>query len=105
MLGSSILNPLVWTRAVETSLCRDHQPGRIRVQRFSNNLFTHVGTVGVRGVNEIDSQFDRALQYTYRFGTIGWLTPDSVARDAHSAETKTIDTKIASDRELAALRS
>jgi len=55
MFRAPILDPSVGARPVEASFCGDHQPGRVGVQSFSDNLFTHAGAVGVRRVDEIDS--------------------------------------------------
>src|SRR5712671_3570061 len=56
----SVFSPLVGTCAVKAALGSDDQPCRVRVQRLSDDFFTHAGTIGVRGVDEIDPQFHSA---------------------------------------------
>src|SRR4029077_19775263 len=101
----SVFNPLVGTWVVKAALSRDHQPFRIRVQRLSYDFFTHAGTIGVRGVDEIDSQFDSAPQNTDGLSPICRLAPNSISRDSHRAESQARNAKISSDQEFAGLFS
>src|ERR1700686_1863658 len=73
------------------------------MQRLSNNFFTHAGTIGVRGVDEIDSQLDSTTQNPNGLRPICGLAPNSISRDAHRAESKARNAKITSDQELARL--
>src|SRR6202022_73863 len=90
----SIFNPLVGTWPHIAALSGDHQPSRIRVQRLSYDFFTHTGTIGVRGVDEIDSQFDSAPQNPDGLSPIRRLAPDSISRDSHRAEPQARNPKI-----------
>jgi hypothetical protein len=62
VLRRSVLNPLVGTRPIKTALGGDYEVGRIGMQSLGDDCFTHVRTVGVGGINEIDAQFDGAPQ-------------------------------------------
>jgi hypothetical protein len=97
----SVFNPSVGTRAIKAALCGDHEPWRIGVQRLSYDFFTHAGTIGVRGVDEIDSQLDSAPQNPDSFGPVRRFAPNSISRDSHRAESQAGGTKIASDQEFA----
>ena len=55
----------------------------IGVQSFGDDFFAHARAVGVRGVDEIDSQFDGTPQDTDGLGSICGLAPNSLSRDAH----------------------
>src|ERR1700724_1830197 len=99
----SIFNPLVGTEPVKAALGGDHQPRRIGVQRLSYDFFTHAGTIGVRGVDEIDSQFDCAPQDPDGLSPIRRLAPNSISRDTHRAESQARNAKVVSDQEFASL--
>src|SRR6202023_1543989 len=99
----SILNPLIRTWPIKAPLRGDHQICRIGMQRLSYDFFTHAGTIGVRGVDEIDSQFDSAPQNADGHSPICRLPPNSISCDSHRAESQARNTKIISDQELAGL--
>src|ERR1700687_3970034 len=101
VFGLSIFNPLIRTWPIEASLSGDQQIHRIGMQRLSYDFFTHARTIGVRGVDEIDSQFDSAPQNPNGLRPIGGLAPNSISCDAHRAESKARNAKITSDQELA----
>ena len=71
------------------------------MQSLGNDLFTHEWAVGIRGVDEIDSQFHGAPHHSYGLGPIRGLTPDSFARDPHCAISKPRDAQIVSNHEFA----
>jgi len=71
----SVFNPLVGTRPHKAALSGDHQSCRIRVQRLSDDFFANVGTVGVCGIDKIDSQFDGAPQNPDGLSPICGLAP------------------------------
>jgi hypothetical protein len=75
------------------------------VQRLSYDFFTHAGTIGVRGVDEIDPQFDSATQDPDGLSPTRRLSPNSISRDSQRAESQARNTKIASDQEFARLFS
>src|SRR5437016_1774132 len=50
---SAVHLPSIRPRPVEAAFGRDHQPGRIRKERFSDELFADVRSVGLRGVDQI----------------------------------------------------
>src|SRR6266478_1892885 len=101
----SIFNPLVGTWPHIAALGGDHQPCRIRVQRLSYDFFTHAGTIRVRGVDEIDSQFHSPPQNPDGLRAVGRLAPNSNSRDAHRAEPQARNPKIVSDEEFPRLLS
>src|SRR4029077_12600731 len=65
--------------------------------------FTHVRAIGVRGVDEIDSQFDSPPQDPDGLSAIRGLAPDSISRDSHCPESQPRNTQIISDQEFASL--
>src|ERR1700676_4612363 len=101
MFWLSIFNPSVGTWPVKASLGGNHEVCRIRVQGFSYDFFAHVRTIGVRGVDEIDSQFHSAPQNSDGLSPIRRLAPNSGSCDSHPAESKARNPKIISDQEFA----
>src|SRR6202166_178839 len=97
----SVLYPFVGTRAVETALGGDYQACGIRIQRLRDNLFTHMRSIGVSGVDEVDSQFHSTPQNANGLGPICGLSPNSGSSDSHRAESQARNTEIASDQEFA----
>src|SRR3981189_1074918 len=101
----SIFDPLVGTWPIKASLGGDHQIFRIRMQRLGYDFFSHARTIGVRRVDEIDSQFDSAPQNPDSLSPICRLAPNSIPRDSHRAESQARNAKIVSDQEFARLFS
>src|ERR1700733_5646014 len=99
----SIFNPYVGTRPVKAALGGNHQPLCIWIQRLGYDFFAHSGTIGVRGVDQIDSQFDSAPQNPDGLSPICRLAPNSISRNSHRAESQARDPEIASDQEFARL--
>ena len=69
-------------------------------QRLGDEILAHERTIAVGGVDEVDAQIRQALQQLHRLGGILRLTPDSLSRDAHRAESQAIDLDLAADAEL-----
>jgi hypothetical protein len=90
---------------VEAAFCGDRQARRKGVQSSGNDLFTHAGTVGVGGVDEIDSQFNCPPQDADGLAAIRGLAPNSFTRDPHRAESQPRDGQIVSNKEFAGSRS
>jgi hypothetical protein len=59
--------------------------------------------MGVRGVDEIDSQFDSAPQNPDGLSPICRLAPNSISRNSHRPESQARNPKIFSDQEFAGL--
>jgi len=96
----SVFYPFVGTGPVEAALRGNDQICRIRVQRLGYDLFTHSGPIGIRGIDEIDPQFDSAPQNPDRLSPICRLAPNSIPRDSHRAVSQARNAKIVSDQEF-----
>src|SRR5438552_18416127 len=86
MLWAAVLNPFVRSGPLKAGFGRNQKIGRIGMQRLGDQTFTNYGTVGVGGVDEIDSQLDRAAQDCDCLGMIGRFSPDAIAGEWHCAE-------------------
>ena len=95
VIRAGIMNPLVRSYALPTALGRDHQPLRIRVQRFRDQFFADVGAIRIRGIDEIDAQFHCAPQHADGAVVIFRWTPNALSRNAHGAITHAIDREFA----------
>jgi hypothetical protein len=102
---SSVFNPLVgaWPRI--TAFGGDYQAFRIGMQSFRGDCFTHAGTIRVRSVDKIDSQFDSPPQNPNSLRPVCGLAPNSISRDSHRPESQSGNTKIVSYQEFARLFS
>src|ERR1700756_1545781 len=100
MFRPAIRHPFIWTGPLEAGLRRNYAPRRIRIERFSDEFFSHMRAVGIRRVDKIDSEFNGAAQNSNRFVAIFRRPPDSFSREAHGAEAEPVDDEIAADSEL-----
>jgi hypothetical protein len=91
--------PLVGPGAQQAGLGRDDEPVRIGMQRLFDQLFRHIRAVGIRGVDEVHADLDEASQYPDALVAVIWRAPYALPRQAHRAETQTIDGQIAADGE------
>ena len=71
------------------------------MQGLGDQLFARLGSVGVRGVDEVHVQLDRAAQQCERAVAVLRLAPDALARDPHRAEAQPAHGHVAAERELA----
>jgi hypothetical protein len=71
------------------------------VQSLGYDLFTHPRTIGIRGIYEIDTQFDSPPQDPDGLGTVSGLTPNSISGNPHCAESQARDTEIIPDQAFA----
>ena len=105
ILGPSVGAELPRAFADRAALRRDHDVGRVRVQRLGDQLLAHVGAVRVGGVEELDPEVDRmAEQAARRFRVVG--RPEaSEAGERHPPVAETPNGEIAADREELTHRS
>ena len=59
----------------------------------------HVRAVDVGRVDEINTQFDRAAQYSDRGVVVVGFSPDSMPRELHRAVTEAVDSEVTADVE------
>jgi len=102
MRGAAILNPSVWAGPLETGLGRDQKICGIWMKRFGDKTLCNLRPVRVGGVDEIDSQLDRAPQNRDCLGMIGRFSPDAVAGQLHCAEAESVNGNVPTDYENAA---
>ena len=101
VFGASIGCPLLARRARDATLGRDHEPGRVRVQRLGDQLLARARSIRIGSVDEIDTEFDRTLQHASGLDGIAGRAPDAVAGHAHGAESQTAHTQITADQKIA----
>ena len=97
MLWAAVLNPFVRSGPLKAGFGRNQKIGRIGMQRLGDQTFTNYGTVGVGGVDEIDSQLDRASQDCDCLGMIGRFSPDAIAGELHCTEPEPANWNIATN--------
>src|SRR5271154_3427040 len=94
---AGVVCPLVRPRAIPSTLGRDDNILRVRRQRFGDQLFADIRTVGISSIDEVDSQFNGSAENGYRHLAILRWTPDSFAGKAHGSETKAIDSEFTAE--------
>src|SRR5438046_5916895 len=81
----------IWT--IPAAFGRDHKVLGIRSERFGDQFFADIRTIRIRGIYEVDSQLNGAAENSDCCRRIlGW-PPNSVARNPHGTETKTVDSE------------
>jgi hypothetical protein len=103
VLGVPVFYPSAGTQPVKARFGGNHQIPWIRVESLSDDFFAHARTIGIRGVNEIDPQFDSPPQDSDGFWPVCRLAPNAFSSDPHGAESQPRDPKILADEELARL--
>ena len=91
--------PRVGPGAQQTGLRRDDDTVGVRVQRLADQSLGHVRAVGIRGVDEVDAEFDGAAQDANAFFGVGGRAPYTLSGQAHGAESQAVDREIAADGE------
>jgi hypothetical protein len=102
--GAPVLHPLTRTGTLKPRFRGDDEVARIWVEGFSNESLGDTRAVGVGGVEEVDTQLDRAAQDGNCLVAVGGLAPDTAAGQLHGAEAKPADWKVAANNKGTALR-
>ena len=97
MFGAAILNPFVRPGPLKSGFGRDQKIGRIWMQRLGDETLGNHRPVRVGGVDEIDSQLDRAPQDGNRLGMVGRFSPDAGAGKLHRAIAESANGNVAAD--------
>src|SRR6267143_931883 len=94
VLGAAILDPFVRPGPLKAGFGRDQKVGGIWMKRLGDETLANFGAVGIGGVDEIDSQLDRASQDCDRLGMIVRFSPDAIAGELHRAEAESVNGNI-----------
>src|ERR1700694_1503165 len=70
VLGSAYRYPHIGTGAYQAGLGRDQQVLGVGVQCFADQLLAHVRSIGIGGVDEVDSQLDCPAQHADCLGAV-----------------------------------
>src|ERR1041384_2049675 len=103
MRWSCVVGPLVGARTVPASLRRDHQILRIGKECFRDELFIHMGAIGICRVNEIHAQFCRSSQNCYCLRATFRRPPDAFSCETHCSEPKPMDGSCPAERNTSCL--
>ena len=69
------------------------------MQRLADQFLGDVRAVGVGGVDEVDAELDGAAQHADAFVVVVRRAPDTLAGQAHGAESEAVDREVAADAE------
>ena len=90
VLGASVVDPPVGARAHLSALGRDHEPIRVRVQGFRDQLLADVGPVRVGRVDQRHAELNRAPKHRQRLIVVTRRPPDALTGDPHRAKPKPV---------------
>src|SRR5580704_11479005 len=91
IFGAAIRHPFIGARTFEARFGCDHQPCGVRVERLGNNFLADARSVGIGGIDKINSQRDSIVKNTDSFVAVLGLAPNSFSRDSHRAVTEAMD--------------
>ena len=91
VLGPTDRRPHAGPLTGEPGLGGDHQVLGVGVERFEDEPLTDLGTVGVGGVDEVDTHVDGPPQDGDALAPVGRLAPDARTGDLHGAEAEPVD--------------
>src|SRR5260370_21079617 len=97
MLRADIFDLLIRSGSLKAVCGRDHEIGRIGMQRLGDQTLANYRAVGVGGVDQVDSQLDREPEDCDRLGMIGRLSPDAIAGELHCTEPESANWNIATN--------
>src|SRR6185295_15739679 len=98
MVRPSVFNPLVRARSLEATLRRHDDAFRIGIQSLGNDSLADMGAVRIRGVDEIDAEFDGASHHANGLTPIRGLAPDSLASEPHRPQPEPGDEEIVANQ-------
>src|SRR5260370_16439376 len=94
MFGASVLSPLIRASSQDAPLGRDDKVFRIGIEGFCNEILTHLWSIGIRSIDQIDAQFKGAAQDCDGFLLVRRWSPDAFTGEAHCTEAQTIDLEV-----------
>src|SRR5689334_17923592 len=97
MRWASIGGPLTWASAQKPPFGRDHQVFWIGVERFCNQQFAYIWSVGVGGIDQVDPQFEGATQDGDGSLLVRWRPPNAWPSDPHCAKAEAVYRQILTD--------
>src|SRR5262245_33342927 len=98
MFRPSVPLPFPGTRSPQPSLRRDEN-AVIGVERLADQPLGDLRPVGVRGVDEIDTQLWETFEGPGRLCQVNRRAPDAWSGDTHGAKAKAMDLDVAADFE------
>src|SRR5579875_3873397 len=104
VLGASIMQPLGRAASQPSALRGDHKIFRIRIQGFGDEFLGDEWSIGVCGIDKVDSQLDSLAQNGKRSRAVFGRPPDSLACNSHRAVAEPMNGQIAADGERTGLR-
>src|SRR5881296_4513475 len=101
MIRTGVMGPLIRPWTIPATFGRDHQALGVRRQRFGDQLFADVRTIGVRGIDEVNAQLYGTPKDGQRSGTVPGWPPDPLTCNTHSSETQAMDGKLSAEGHFA----
>jgi hypothetical protein len=102
IFGTAQRLPRAGTGTHKPAFGRDDETFGIGMERFRDDFLANEGPVSVGGIDEVDAEFDRALEDTLRFRAVFGFAPDAFPGEAHGAKSEAVDRSLAAEGEGAA---
>src|SRR5258708_39950265 len=97
MFRASVWYPLVRTRTHKASFGSNDKIFWIGIEGFCNEVLTHLWSIGISSIDQVDTQFKGAAQDCDGFLLVGWWSPDALTGDAHGTEAQPIDLEVSTN--------
>src|SRR5712691_1188059 len=98
MFRPSVFNPMVRARPLEPTFRRDDDAFRIGIQGLGDDSLADIGPVRIRGVDEIDPEFDGASHDANSLTPIRRFAPDSLTGETHRTKCEPSKEEIDADQ-------
>ncbi len=95
IVGTTVRRPFARARSRQSALGRDDESFRIRMERFSDEQFARLRSIGISGVDQVNPELDGATQHLKRIRAIGWPAPNAFTGDPHGSEAEAVHREIA----------
>ena len=99
VLGPPVARPLSRPGTGQAALGGDHEPVRVGMKRFGDQVLAHLRPIRVGGVDQIDSSSTTRRSSARAESGSSRRPPDAVARDAHCSEAEAAHLEVAADLE------
>src|SRR6266851_7806622 len=97
MFGASVWYPLVRTRTHKASFGSNDKIFWIGIEGFCNEVLTHLWSIGISSIDQVDAQFKGAAQDCDGFLLVCRWSPDALTGEAQCTEAQTVDLEVSTN--------
>src|SRR5216683_986294 len=97
MFGTSVLRPLIRASTQDAPLGRDDKVFRIGIEGFCDEVLTHLWSIGISSIDQVDAQFYGAAQDCDGFLLVCRWSPLALTSEAHCTEAQAVDLEVSTN--------